>query len=66
MKIAGYVEERSVSCQGTWIHFTGSTGIYQYHNENIAVLEIKCDLFPIRRFRQKQSKIGCKSMKLSP
>ena len=40
---------------GTPIQFTGSTGIYQYHNENIPELEIKCNLFPIRRFRHVES-----------
>ena len=43
-------------CYGTPIQFTGSTGIYQYYNENILVLEIKCDLFPIHRFRRAESK----------
>ena len=40
---------------GTPIQFTGSTGIYKYHNENIPVLEIKCNLFPIHRFRCAES-----------
>ena len=40
---------------GTPILFTCSTGIYQYHNENIPVLEIKCDLFPIHCFRRAES-----------
>ena len=40
---------------GTPIQFTGSTGIYQYHNENIPVLEIKCVLLPIHRFRRTES-----------
>ena len=40
---------------GTQIQFTGSTGIYQYHNELIPVLEIKYDLFPIHRFRRTES-----------
>ena len=44
--------------QGTPIHFTGSTGIYQYHNENILVLEIKCDLFPIRCFWGAESQLA--------
>ena len=35
---------------GTLIQFNDSTGIYQYHNENIRVLKINCDLFPIHRF----------------
>ena len=51
---------------GAPIQFTGSPGMYQYHNENISVIEMKCDLIPNRRFRQKQSKIAWKSMKLSP
>ena len=55
VKIAGFVEERGG--QGAPIQFTGSPGIYQYHNENIPVIEMKCDLFPNRGFRQKQSKI---------
>ena len=40
---------------GTPIQFTGSTGIYQYHNENITVLEIKCDLLLIHRFQRAES-----------
>ena len=40
---------------GTSIQFTGSSSIYQYHNENIPVLEIKCDLFPIHRFQRTES-----------
>ena len=50
-------------CENHWIHqrarehgapiqFTGIPGIYQYHNENIPLIEMKCDLFPNRRFRQ--------------
>ena len=64
VKIAGFVEEGDG--HGALIQFTGSPGIYQYHNENIPVIEIKCDLFPNHRFRQKQPKIDRKSMKLSP
>ena len=56
MKVAGFVEERGG--HGAPIQFTGSPGIYQYHNENIPVIEMKCDLFPNRSFWQKQSKIG--------
>ena len=52
VKIAGFVEERGG--HGAQIQFTGSPGIYQYHNENIPVIEMKCDRFPNRRFRQKQ------------
>ena len=52
MKIAGFVEERGR--HGVPIQFTGSPGIYQYHKENIPVIEMKCDLFPIRHLRQKQ------------
>ena len=55
MKIAGFVEERGG--HGAPIRFTGSPGIYQYHNENIPVIEMKWDLFPNHHFRQKQSKI---------
>ena len=39
---------------GTPFQFTGRTRIYQYHNE-IPVLEIKCDLFPIHRFLRAES-----------
>ena len=35
---------------------SGSPGIYQYHNENLPVLEIKCDMFPFGRFRRAESK----------
>ena len=56
VKIAGLFEERGG--QGAWNQFTGSPGIYQYHKENIRAIEMKCDLFPNRRFRQKQSKIN--------
>ena len=38
---------------GAQIQITDSPGIYQYHNENISVIEMKCDMFPNRRFRQK-------------
>ena len=55
VKIAGFVEERGG--HDAPIQLTGSHGIYQYHNENIPVIEMKCDLFPNRCFRQKQSKI---------
>ena len=55
VKIAGFVEERGG--HGAPIRFTGSPGIYQYHNENIPVIEMKCDLFLDLRFQQKQSKI---------
>ena len=55
VKIAGFAEERGE--HGAPIQLTGGPGIYQYHNENILVIEMKCDLFPNRRFRQKQSKI---------
>ena len=52
VKFAGFVEERGGTAP---IQFTGSPGIYQYHNENIPVIEMKCDLvFPNHRFRQKQ------------
>ena len=53
MKIAGFVEERGGL--DAPIQFTGSPGIYQYHNENIPLIEMKCDMFPNRRFWQKQS-----------
>ena len=36
MKIAGFVEERGR--HGVPIQFTGSPGIYQYHKENIPVI----------------------------
>ena len=52
VKIAGFVEERG----GTVLLFSLLVVIYQYHNENIPVIEMKCDLFPNRRFWQKQSK----------
>ena len=42
---------------GAQIQFTGTPGVYQYHNENIQMIEMKCNLFPNHRFRQKQSKI---------
>ena len=42
---------------GAPIHFTGGPGIYQYHNENIPMIEIKCYLYPNPSFRQHQSKI---------
>ena len=48
----GFVEERGG--HGAPIQFTGSPGIYQYHNENILVIEMKCDLLRNRRLRQKQ------------
>ena len=40
---------------GTPIQFTGSTGIFQYHNENIPVSEIKSNRFPIHCFRRAES-----------
>ena len=43
MKIAGYVEERGATPYSDCL--SGSPGIYQYHIENLPVLEIKCDLF---------------------
>ena len=49
MKIAGFVEERGG--HGAPIQFTGSPGIYQYHNENIPVIEMKCDLFPAKTIK---------------
>ena len=52
VKVAGFVEERGG--HGAPIQFTGSPGIYQYHNENIPVIEMKCDLFPNHSFRQEQ------------
>ena len=52
VKIAGFVEERGG--HGAPIQFTGSPGIYKYHNENIPVIEMKFDLFPNRCLRQKQ------------
>ena len=52
MKIAGFVEERGG--HGALIQFTGSPGIYQYRNVNIPVIQMKCDMFPNRHFRQKQ------------
>ena len=52
VKIASFVEERGE--HSAPIQFTGSPGFYQYHNENIPVIEMKCDMFPNRRFRQKQ------------
>ena len=55
MKITGLVEERGG--HGAPIQFTGSPGIYQYHYENIPVIEMKCDLFQKHGFRQKQSKL---------
>ena len=51
VNIAGFVEERGG--HGAPIQFTGSPGIYQYHNENNPVIEMKCDLFPVRRFPAK-------------
>ena len=51
VKIAGFVEERGG--HGAPIHFTGSPGIYQNHNENIPLIEMKCDLFPERPFPAK-------------
>ena len=51
VKIARLVEERGG--HGAPIQFTGSPGIYQYHNENNLVKEMKCDLFPVRRFPAK-------------
>ena len=53
VKIAGFVEERGG--HGAPIQFTGSPGIYQYHNENIPMIEMKCNPFPKLLF--KQSKI---------
>ena len=55
VKIAGFIEERG--WQGTQIQFTGSPGIYQYHNENIFGDRNEVDMFPNPRFRQKQSKL---------
>ena len=54
MKITGFVEERGG--HGARIQFTGSPSIYQYHNENIPVIEMKCDLFPNHRFPAKTIK----------
>ena len=51
MKIAGFVEEGGG--HGAPIQFTGSPGIYQYHNENNPVTEMKCNLFPVRCFPAK-------------
>ena len=52
---------------GTPIQFTGSTGIYQYHNENFPVLEIKCDLFPIHCFlRAERNEIESLKTEKSP
>ena len=62
VKIPGFIEERGG--HGAQIQFTGSSGICQYHNENIPVIEMKCDLFPNCRFRQKQSKIDLKLKKV--
>ena len=52
MKIAGLVEEQGGHSAPK--QFTGSPGINQYHYENIPVIEMKCEIFLNRRFRQKQ------------
>ena len=55
VKIAGFVEERGG--HGARIQFTCSPGIYQYHSENILVIEMKSDMFSNSHLQQKQSKI---------
>ena len=53
MKITGFVEEPG----GTVLRFSlpVSPGIYQYHNENIPVIEMKCDPFPESPFPAKNN-----------
>ena len=53
MKIAGLVEKRGG--HSAPIQFTGSPGIYQYHYENIEVIEMKCDVFPNHKNNKKLS-----------
>ena len=55
MKIAGLVEERGG--HGALIQFTGSPCIYQYRNENIPVIIMKCDQFPNHLFQQNNQKL---------
>ena len=51
VKITGFVEEQGG--HSSPIQLTGSPGFYQYHNENIPVIEMKCDLFPKSPFLAK-------------
>ena len=48
-----WIRRRARGGHGAPIQFTGSPGIYQNHNKNIPVIEMKCDLFPNGRFPAK-------------